>query len=394
MWPFGGRFFPGTNLQDLNLDWIVQRVRDLSKGIIAPWINPDTKTWMVFNTESETFEDSGVSAQGTSGLPVLGRIPAGTVSIIGDSISSFDGEFEIPGYRTYYPRGNVEDITDMWWHSAVYSAGASMLVNASYSGSRVTNTDPNRPDFYARTGAAVIGNPDTIIIALGSNDSRENIALGDYDYSTEYTQLSEATFRTAYIKGVKALQALHPNSKIIALMFDMADDYKQSIASICATLGVTCVDAGTYTKVSTIHPDKFGHATVASAFETGCDLSSAPLVLNSTDATLLVNNILPTGETDPWNSGAVKIAKWGKIVLVSLEGIVPRAELTSWTSLVEGLPDELLAPYQGLIAIAEMATSEPALTKKLRVRCDHGRLQVARGAASATYTGVYLYMCK
>lgn len=64
MWPFGGRFFPGTNLQDLNLDWIVQRVRDLSRGIIAPFINSANLHWMVWDTDAETFVDSGVSAAG------------------------------------------------------------------------------------------------------------------------------------------------------------------------------------------------------------------------------------------------------------------------------------------------------------------------------------------
>lgn len=64
MWPFGGRFFPGTNLQDLNLDWIVQRVRDLSRGIIAPFINSVNQHWMVWDTDAETFVDSGVSAAG------------------------------------------------------------------------------------------------------------------------------------------------------------------------------------------------------------------------------------------------------------------------------------------------------------------------------------------
>lgn len=394
MWPFGGNFFPGTNLQDINLDWIIKRVKELSSGIIAPWINSDTKTWMVYNTETETFEDSGVSAEGTSGLPVLGRIPTGKVSIIGDSISSFDGDYEIPGYATWYPRGDVTELTDMWWYSAVYSAGASMLVNASYSGSRVTNTDSRKPDFYARTAAAVIGNPDTIIVALGTNDSLQNVALGDFDYTTDYAQLSESTFRSAYIKGMKALQAQHPNAKIISLMLYMTDEYKQSVSAICSTLGVTCIDASVYTSISNHHPDKFGQDTVASAFETGTDLSSAPYMLNSTDAALLVNYALPTGETDPWSGGTIKVAKWGKIVFVSLEGVIPKAEIAAWTTAVDNLPAELLAPFQALIASSEMGSAEPTLTKKLRVRCSQGRLQLWRGAASANYSGAYLYMCK
>lgn len=64
MIPFFSRMFPGTNLQDLNLDWIIRRIVELSKGIIAPWINPQNYHWMVFDTTAETFVDSGVSAAG------------------------------------------------------------------------------------------------------------------------------------------------------------------------------------------------------------------------------------------------------------------------------------------------------------------------------------------
>ena len=64
MIPFFSRMFPGTNLQDLNLDWIVRRIMELSKGIIAPWINAQNQHWMVYDTAAETFVDSGVSAAG------------------------------------------------------------------------------------------------------------------------------------------------------------------------------------------------------------------------------------------------------------------------------------------------------------------------------------------
>lgn len=73
MWPFGGNFFPGTNLQDLNLDWIIKRVKELSTGIIAPYINPANQHWMEYDIEAEQFVDSGVSAvgegQGPQGEP-------------------------------------------------------------------------------------------------------------------------------------------------------------------------------------------------------------------------------------------------------------------------------------------------------------------------------------
>lgn len=77
MIPFFSRMFPGTNLQDLNLDWIVRRIMELSKGIIAPWINAQNQHWMVYDTAAETFVDSGVSAagEGTGPQGEPGRSP-------------------------------------------------------------------------------------------------------------------------------------------------------------------------------------------------------------------------------------------------------------------------------------------------------------------------------
>lgn len=72
MIPIFSRMFPGTNLQDLNLDWICRMIMELSKGIIAPWINQENKHWMVYDTELEQFVDSGVNAAPMGDLPTGG----------------------------------------------------------------------------------------------------------------------------------------------------------------------------------------------------------------------------------------------------------------------------------------------------------------------------------
>lgn len=95
MWPFGGRFFPGTNLQDLNLDWIIQRVRDLSRGIIAPFINSANKHWMVWDTDAETFVDSGVSAAGEGTGP---QGEPGKSPIIGSNGNWYNWDPETEAY--------------------------------------------------------------------------------------------------------------------------------------------------------------------------------------------------------------------------------------------------------------------------------------------------------
>ena len=95
MIPFFSRMFPGTNLQDLNLDWIIRRVMELSKSIIAPWINPQNYHWMVYDTAAETFVDSGVSAAGEGTGP---QGEPGKSPIIGSNGNWYVWDLETEAY--------------------------------------------------------------------------------------------------------------------------------------------------------------------------------------------------------------------------------------------------------------------------------------------------------
>ena len=61
-----------------------------------------------------------------------------TVSILGDSISTFEGY--IPeGYLAYYPGNDMtlDDVNDTWWMKMLQNTGMELLVNGSWSGSLV-----------------------------------------------------------------------------------------------------------------------------------------------------------------------------------------------------------------------------------------------------------------
>lgn len=318
----------------------------------------------------------------------IGRIPPGKVSIIGDSISTFDG-YLYETYVAYYPKsdGDVQNVADCWWYKAITSAGARLEVNAAYSGSAVTDIRSPRPTFYGRCSQAILGNPDTILVALGTNDSMDSAPLGDYDFETTYTSLSESTFRPAYIKGMSALKALYPNATIIAAIFMMGDAYKQSIATICDKMDIACVDCSHYTIYSTVHPDANGMAQIASQFSAGTDLSRATEMLGATQVSVLYNGV-PTSEL--FTASAIRVAVWGHMLIVSLEGLIPTARMTSWATVASGFPAPIIAPYQAIIANAEMSASEISLTRKLRVRvASNGSLQIREGDAGQSYTGFY-----
>ena len=190
------------------------------------------------------------------------------VSIIGDSVSTWnEAGYKYDNYTMYYPNVNIPDVQtvfDTWWKKLLDNSGAELEVNASYSGSAVTTCRAPRPNFYARCNSSILGNPDTIIVALGSNDSMDSVALGDFDYTTPYPQLSEATFNTAFIKGIKALQALYPNADIICVVLYMGNSYASSICKIAEKLGCYYALALNFEHGYTIHPNKHGMWQIAS----------------------------------------------------------------------------------------------------------------------------------
>ena len=217
-------------------------------------------------------------------LGVLSKYSGKKISIIGDSIDTYNkAGYKIDGYNMYYPTLDVTSVNYTWWMQVINAVGATLEVNASFSGSRLTNThsDPTYPSLYDRV--SLIGNPDIIFITLGTNDSNAAVALGVYDYETPYEDLPENTFRGAYIKGIKALQALYPSAQIVCVTEKMGSTNKKEVAIIAHALGVDYVDASDYVAQSGSHPGKKGMVQIAKA------------ILNPTDKNLMFSGIPADG---------------------------------------------------------------------------------------------------
>lgn len=175
------------------------------------------------------------------------------VSIIGDSISTFKGYVDSQ-YSVWYPNyyadrsSDVKEVTDTWWKKLIDGTGAILEVNASSGGSTASD---NNIGFYPRV--ELIGNPDVVIVALGSNDSGLNIPLGNIDYDTEIQSYDTSKFAPAYIKGMKGLISAYPDAKIICVAFDMGESYRDIIKAIAEHYGAYYVYVG---DISNVHPSK------------------------------------------------------------------------------------------------------------------------------------------
>lgn len=62
-------FFPGTNLQDLNLDWLIQKMKDLEAAFMQWPHSPriENGEWYVYDEETGEYSSTGVPATGPQG---------------------------------------------------------------------------------------------------------------------------------------------------------------------------------------------------------------------------------------------------------------------------------------------------------------------------------------
>lgn len=144
-------------------------------------------------------------------------------SIVGDSISTLEG-YNPKGYKVFYTgqkseKTGVVHKQDTWWDQVVRYFSGELLVNNSWSGSRVTKLQEREELFPSgcsdeRTSALHLNNvnPDVIIVYLGTNDwafgaktGNETCILGDDD---------NEKFFYAYNNMLKRIISNYPQGEI------------------------------------------------------------------------------------------------------------------------------------------------------------------------------------
>lgn len=145
-------------------------------------------------------------------------------SILGDSISTLDG-YNPHGYNVFYSgenciRSGVKNMKNTWWGKVIEYFGGELLVNNSWSGSRVTKLPGNNSLFPSgcsdeRTGSLHIRNviPDVIIVYLGTNDWAQGVSE-----SCANVHLSEnskfQSFDFAYSTMISKIKSNYPEAEI------------------------------------------------------------------------------------------------------------------------------------------------------------------------------------
>ena len=246
----------------------------------------------------DSFDGSGSGSGGGGGTG--GRALRGKkVSILGDSISAYPGYVTPSSNAVFYPSGSnspacdVKSVEDMWWKIVLNKSGMVLGANNSYSG-RTLKASATTANIEA-LGAN--GDPDIILVYLGTNDANQQLTLGTLNTSVPFNvnssevsgnetlgtnltrsqveALGNSTFYESVRTMIIRLQWYYPAAKIVFILvgfgsyarFFANNPYRQATIECCELHGVEYIDtrkAGLHMPRLTkytfqrVHPNKAG----------------------------------------------------------------------------------------------------------------------------------------
>ena len=219
--------------------------------------------------QNEVEEPAQLTRQSDSEKDDSDVLPQKTVSILGDSISTFD-EWIPEGYAVFYPmNGEVKAVNQTWWKMVLDDMDMALCANASSSGSTCVGdsmgtdnpqhgcSDFRIADLMGKNGTY----PDIIIVYLGTNDFMNNVPLGSND-GTQYVEEGEIdNFSDAYSLMLDKLAANYPGADIFCCNLPLiggwddegileikvrqgmtSEEYGGQIETIAAAKGCTVID--------------------------------------------------------------------------------------------------------------------------------------------------------
>ena len=197
-----------------------------------------------------------------------------TISILGDSYSTFDGY--IPeGNAIWYstvPNGknDVVRVEDTWWHLMCSSGKFELLQNDSFSGSTICNTgygacDATYSSFITRMRRLVEQNeaPDILFIFGATNDSWANSPIGGLQYS-DWTTEDLFNFLPACCYMLDYLKESLPQTQIVFVInTELKQEIVNGIIDACEHYGVSYILLKDIDKLSG-HPSILGMQQICS----------------------------------------------------------------------------------------------------------------------------------
>lgn len=192
------------------------------------------------------------------------RVAKPTVSILGDSYSTFEG-FIPDGNEVWYftkPQkgSDVTDVSQTWWWQVIKEGGFKLEVNESWSGATICNTGYRDEDYTNRsfvTRSTRLGSPDIILICGGTNDSWCGAKMGEYQYK-DWRRADLYYFRPAMAKMLDNIQKRYPTAEVYFILnSELKPAVNESVETICNHYGVPLIKLHDIDKKSS-HPSIAG----------------------------------------------------------------------------------------------------------------------------------------
>ena len=194
-----------------------------------------------------------------------------TVSILGDSYSTYEGYVTPSTNELWYYAQNAGQKTDVknvrqtWWHQVISEQGWRLCVNNSYSGATISYTGYDGNDYSARsfnTRMNDLGQPDVIFIFGATNDSWAGTPIGEYKYEQiGYGDLY--AFRPALAYLLQRMKDRYVNTDIYFLLNnELREEISSSVKTICEHYAIPVVELKDIDKLSG-HPSVKGMRQIA-----------------------------------------------------------------------------------------------------------------------------------
>lgn len=184
----------------------------------------------------------------------------GIVSILGDSLGTYDG-YTPWGIHYFYYCDKYMDVNETWWMRYINNHKMRLGVNESLGGSKVAWQEGDSSGYNAsqcmaseerirRLGAN--GTPNVILFFGGTNDIAAS-SVGEFEAGENIGDVS--TFYSAYQTAIVRLKQFYPNAEIVCITpyyRDISswsdstnqdvDIYAECILNICNYYNIRCVD--------------------------------------------------------------------------------------------------------------------------------------------------------
>lgn len=201
--------------------------------------------------------------------------PRASVSILGDSYSTFEGHVSPDtNYVWYFKAPNpgqtdVNRVDQTWWQQLIRDKGLRLEVNNSFSGSTISHRGYKGADYSDRsflTRAKKLGSPDVILVFGATNDSWAGVEVGEYapaDAKVEADYGDLYTFRPALDLMLATMKDYYPGTEIYFIVnTELRPEITESIATLCKRHGVETIMLENIDKMSG-HPSVKGMGQIA-----------------------------------------------------------------------------------------------------------------------------------